>query len=166
MASTAPLHLLTIPVEVQSQILSYLTHEVKSRWRWNYWPSSGNAGIATIRLQHMPSLNVMLSSTRLCEEALVSSNTNRLSVVIDLSLINGCKYITENARDQTINEYMLLRVVSATINVTAEPGDRKLYDHIWFNVSVLGKALAARSPDLALIRFVAKDAKDATTVES
>lgn len=147
--------LLTIPVEIRRQILSHLTTEVKSRWRWNYWPLSGNSGISTIHLHGMPSLNVVLSCTRLCEESLALSNTNQLSVVIDLSLDNRYTNIIENNRDQTINEYILPRIVSATINAAAPPGGQ-LGDHIWFNISILGKALAARSSNLKTITLVTK----------
>lgn len=159
-------HLLTIPVEVRSQILSYLTHEVESRWRWNYWPLGGNAAIATIHLQAVPSLNVMLACTRLYEESLASCNMNRLSVEIDLALDNRCTYITESARDQAVNGDILPRIVRATIHVAAEARSQSLYDHIWFNISALSKALAAQSPNLTMVRVIAMDITDTQDIQN
>lgn len=154
--TSANLHLIALPVEIQRQILSYLTHEVRSKWRWNYWPLGGSAGIATIRVHSMPSLNVMLSCTRLYEESLASSNINHLSIVIDLQLDESGTYATGSARDQRMNEFILPRIASATINIAARPGKR-LDEHMWFNVDLLSKALAARSTELARIKVVAKD---------
>lgn len=168
MGSARP-RLLSIPTEIRLQILGFLTREVKSKWRWNYWPLSGNAGIATIHLWGIPTLSVMLTCSCLCKESLAVSNTTGLSVIIDLALDNGCTYITENARDQIINEFVLPRIASATINVAAEPRSRQLYDHMWFNISLLSKALAAQSSNLTTIKVIAKnltDTPDATSNHS
>ncbi|KAF1917509.1 hypothetical protein BDU57DRAFT_537180 [Ampelomyces quisqualis] len=139
-----------------------LSHEIRIRRRWNHWPLSGNAGIATIILENTPYTSVLLSYSRLRDEYLEAEHFRNLHLTIALSLDGNARDTTEDVSDQRINDQILPRIKSVTVLLTKK-GSGKIYDHLWFNVFILSKMLATRSPNLEMIKVVAHERREVPT---
>jgi hypothetical protein len=98
--ASSPSHLLSLPREIRNLIYRYLSHEVKTRWRWNCWPISGNTGVATITLENAPYTSVSSACSRLHDEYKESEHFRNAQVTIALSLDEMAKYTNEDIVDQ------------------------------------------------------------------
>lgn len=136
-----------------------LHDKISSEWRWNHWPLAGNDGISKVLLDSSPLS--MLSSLR-WDGDINSSCSDKLSIIIELSVKDIRRRRVETAQDQAVNDQILPHVVHATVLVSSKDSN-KFDNHLWFNIFLLNKALASRSPHLTTLKIIAHGSADVTS---
>ena len=129
---------------------------MSSEWRWNHWPLAGNDGISKVRLDTSPPLTLGPS------RQYGNMSSDKLAIIMELSVNDTSKRRMETAQDQAVNDQVLPHAVHATILVPSKDGS-KFDDHLWFNIFLLSKALASRSPYLTTFKILAQGSADVTS---
>jgi hypothetical protein len=127
-------------------------HKFSSEWRWNHWPLSGNDGIAKIRLEDASPL---VADNDWHNDIVGLESLSDLTITIELSIEDNSQRRNESAQDQALNDQILPYVSHATVVFVRKNGE-KLSEHLWFNIFLLSKALASRSPNLTTLTIVAQ----------
>lgn len=132
-----------------------LHNNINFEWRWNHWPLIGNAGIAKVSVgdTKSPEATACLSS-----DSEHFQPPNKLSILITLSTDDKSRRRNETTKDQAFQDEILPHLNHATIAVAKRNGG-KLDNHLWFNIFLLTKALASRSPLLMSLRIVAQESE-------
>jgi hypothetical protein len=136
-------------------MIDMLHDNVSFEWRWNYWPLSGNAGISKVLVEEPTS---PMESDGWSKHKAQALDSNTLSILITLSTDDKSGRRNENARDQALHDDILPYVDHVTIMVAKMNGST-LDGYLWFNIFLLSKALASRSPHLTTLRIVAQESQ-------
>jgi hypothetical protein len=133
-------------------------HKISSEWRWNHWPLSGNDGIAKIFLEEASPL---VADNDWHNDIVGFESLSDLTITIELLIGDKSQRRNESAKDQALNDQILPYVSHATVVFVRKNGE-KLGEHLWFNIFLLSKALASRSPNLTTLTIVAQASKNVT----
>jgi hypothetical protein len=131
-------------------------HKISSEWRWNHWPLSGNDGIAKIFLDETSPL---VADNNWPNDIVGFESLSDLTITIELSIGDKSQRRNESVQDQALNDQILPYVSHATVVFVRKNGE-KLGEHMWFNIFLLSKALASRSPNLTTLTIVAQGSKN------
>jgi hypothetical protein len=136
-------------------MIDMLHDNISFEWRWNHWPLSGNAGIAKVLVVVS---TLPMDSDGFADHDAEPPASSKLSVTITLSTDDKSRRRNETAQDQAMSDDILPQVDHATIMVTKKNGS-KLDEHLWFNIFLLSKALASRSPQIKTLQIIAQESE-------
>jgi hypothetical protein len=136
-------------------MINMLHTNINFEWRWNHWPLSGDARIAKILVDELLPLTEYDHGFRFSVDV---SDSSKLSILITLSTDDKYRRRTETSQDLVLRDKILPLVNHATVLVAKKNGT-KLDEHLWFNIFLLGKALASLSPHLTTFRVIAQESE-------
>ncbi|KAH7060967.1 hypothetical protein BKA63DRAFT_573453 [Paraphoma chrysanthemicola] len=148
-------HFFLLPRELRDSIYGYLSHNIEFQWRWNYWPFFGRDGIATVRIENVPCLNALLTSTQLGREYSASMASRATPTALDVILGRGDACSQENDRFCGLIEQLLPRIDCLNIMIYIRSPKNDISHHFWFQVYSLIRVLRNWSPQMKSLQITA-----------
>jgi hypothetical protein len=136
-------------------MINMVCENINFEWRWNHWPLSGNVGIAKVIVEeHFPPTE----NDHGLELGVEVPDSSKLSILIRLSTDDNSRRRTDSSQESALHDKILPQVDHVTVIIAMKNGS-KLDEHLWFNIFLLSKALASRSPHLTTLRVVAQESE-------
>ncbi|KAH7061008.1 hypothetical protein BKA63DRAFT_497674 [Paraphoma chrysanthemicola] len=153
MITRSSIHFLGFPRELRNIIYSYLSQDVEFQWRWKYWPLAGRDEIATVRLENVPCLSALLTSTQVYHEYSASACSRAMTA--SLTVVLGREDLIRPRKDYFRGsiDQLLSRITRLNIIIYTRLSRDEVAPDFWFEVYLLSQVLQDRSPQMTSLKI-------------